>query len=122
MGEFDERRKRKKRKEAAQALVQYQGLSFNPEIELKKWEIYEDQKLRMMERLEDDIEIFAEITEELELENLGKREEIEDLLTNLSHGSSMGEAYEADKAKIRLDVDAARSDLKWATEEQKRLE
>ena len=46
---MEEKRKSKKRQEAGQILNKYPGLSFNPEIELKKWEIHEQQKQQMIE-------------------------------------------------------------------------
>ena len=101
------------------------------------------------QRLEEDIEIFAEITEEMEQENFAKRNEIEELLNNLSQvkdtsnggtasyenacknamnlficsqGSSKTHVFDEDQAKSRADVDLARSNLKWANEELKKLE
>ena len=49
MQELEEKRKNKKRKEANESLNKYPGLSFNPEIELRKWEVFEQQKQQMME-------------------------------------------------------------------------
>ena len=47
--DMQERRKAKKRKEAHGEINKYPGLTFNPEIELKKWEIREQEKQRHIE-------------------------------------------------------------------------
>ena len=47
--ELEEKRKKKKSKEAEKALCKYPGLSFNPEIELRKWEIHEQKREQMID-------------------------------------------------------------------------
>lgn len=120
--EMEEKRKQKKRKEAQSEVNKYPGLSFNPEIELKKWEIYEQRKQMNFERLEEGIDVFSQIADELEQENSDKRTKIDELFKFLALGSPSTVTREEEKEKMRFEVDVAKSDLKWAMQEQKRIE
>ena len=52
-------------------------------VNLINYQTY-SSSMSIVQRLEEDIEIFAEVTEELEHENLAKRTEIEDLMKYLA--------------------------------------
>ena len=60
--DMQERRKAKKRKEAHGEINKYPGLTFNPEIELKKWEIREQEKQRHIEVSNDSSSFFPKFS------------------------------------------------------------